>query len=118
MDLGQRFHHETGVEMIDKIAHSIHGVKPRAVRVLILQNEIQISFCDPPVVFVAKNLGGAGQQEGAISGGVNDPAFIERSIGTTARRFRRPEILDISRGMSRDRLKNLRVLVVKQHSDL
>ena len=88
--------------MIDEVAHAIDGIKPGAVRILILQNEIQISFCDPPVVFVAKNLGGAGQQEGAISGGVNDSSLIGRSVGTTARRFRRPEILDIGRGVARN----------------
>ena len=104
VNLGQCLHHETGVEMINEIAHTIHGIKPGAVRILILQNKIQISFCDPPVVFVAKNLGGAGQQEGAISGGVDDSSLIERSVGTTARLFRRPEILDIGCGVARDRI--------------
>ena len=56
VDLGQCFHHETCVEMIDEIAHTIDGIKPGAVRILILQNEIQISFCDSPVIFVPKNL--------------------------------------------------------------
>jgi len=88
--------------MIDEVAHAIDGIKPGAVRILILQNEIQISFCDPQIVFVAKDLGGAGQQEGAISSGINDSSLIGRSIGTTTRRFRRSEILDIGRGVARN----------------
>ena len=72
VDLGQCFHHETCMEMINEVTHTIDGIKPGAVRILILQNEIQISFCNSPVIFVGKNLGSAGQQEGAISGGVND----------------------------------------------
>ena len=106
MNLGDGFHHETGVIVVDKISYSIHGVKPRTVRVLILQDEIQISFCDFPVVFDCKELGGARQQEGAISGSVNNSAFIERSVGTTAGRFRRSEILDISGGVSRNRFED------------
>ena len=106
MDLGQCFHHETRVEMINKVAHTIDSIKPGAVRILILQNEIQISFCDSPVVFVGKNFRGAGQQKGAVSGGINDSSLIRRSVGTTARRFRRPEILDISCGVARNRFKN------------
>src|SRR4029077_3198004 len=94
------------MEMINEVTHTINSIKPGAVRVLILQNEIQISFCDPPVVFVAKKLRGAGQQEGAISGRVNDFPLIKRSVGTTARPFRRLEILDIGRRMARNRFEN------------
>src|SRR4029453_3939914 len=113
MDLGQCFHYETCMEMINKVAHAIDGIKPGAVWILILQNEIQVSFCDPPVVFLAKKLRGAGQQEGAVSGGVKDSSFIKRSVGTTARRFRGPEIFDIGCDVARNRLKNLRVLVTQ-----
>ncbi len=93
--------------MVYKISHSIHSVKPRAVGILILQDEIQISFCDFPEVFIAKYLGGTGQQEGAISGGVNDSSFIERSIGATASRFGSAKVLDIGRGVPRYRVENL-----------
>ena len=61
MDLGQGLHDETGVVVINKVAHAIDGIKPGAVRVLILEDEIQISFRDLPVVFVGKNLRSAGQ---------------------------------------------------------
>ena len=87
MNLRQRFHHKTGMIVIDKISYSIDSVKPRAVWVLILQNEIQISLCYLPVIFVAKNLGGAGEQKGTISGSIHNSALIERRVGTTTRFF-------------------------------
>ena len=85
VNLRQRFHHETGVIVVYKVAYSIHCVRPRAVGVLILQDKIQVSFRDFPVIFVAKNLGGAGEQKGTISGGIDNPTLIERRVGTTAR---------------------------------
>src|SRR5438093_11943585 len=106
MNLRQRFHHKTGMIVIDKISYSIDSVKPRAVWVLILQHEIQISFCYLPVIFVAKNLGGAGEQEGTISCSVNHPTCVERSVGTTTGLFRCPEILDITGGVSRNQLED------------
>ena len=42
--------------MIDKIAHAIHSIGPGAIRILILQNEIQIPFCYSPVVILGENL--------------------------------------------------------------
>src|SRR5437870_551100 len=99
------------MEMINEVTHAIDSIKPGAVRILILQNEIQVSFCNPPVVFVAKNLGRAGQQEGAISGSVNDFPLIKRSVGTTARCFRCPEILNINSGVARNRFENQSPLV-------
>src|SRR5438552_4061779 len=111
MDLGQCFHHEASVEMINKISYSIHGIKPRTVGVLILQNEIQISFCSPPVFFVAKNLGRTGEQEGAISCSVNYPACVKRRVGRTAGLFGCPEILDVSGRMSCNRPEDLLVLI-------
>jgi hypothetical protein len=89
--------------VVDKVSYSIHCVEPRAVWVLALQHEIQISFGDFPIVFVGKKLGGARQQKGAIGGSINDPAFIERRVGTTAGTFRRSEILNISSGLSGNR---------------
>ena len=56
VDLGQRFHDETRVIMINEIAHPIDGIKPGAVGILILQNEIQVSFRNLPIVFVGKKL--------------------------------------------------------------
>src|SRR4030095_16382950 len=92
--------------MVDKVTHTIDCIKPGAIRILILQNEIQISFRDPPVVFVAKNLGSAGQKKGTITGGVNDSALVKRSVGTTARTLRRSEIFNIGCGVPRNRLQD------------
>ena len=71
VNLGQRFHDEARVKMINEIAHPIDGIIPGAVGILILQDEIQVSFCDSPVIFIRKNLRGARQQKSAISGSVN-----------------------------------------------
>ena len=54
VNLRQGFHDKAGMIVVDKIAYSIHGVIPRAVRVLLLQDEIQISFCYLPVIIVQK----------------------------------------------------------------
>src|SRR4030095_13898430 len=97
--------------VVDKISYSIDSVKPRTIRILVLQDEIQISFCDFPVIVVAKNLGGAGEQKGTISGSVNNSTFTERSIGTTAGRFRCFEILDVETSMASDRFKDQLQLV-------
>src|SRR5213595_3290975 len=99
--------------VIDKIPYPVDGVKPRAVRILVLQDEIQISFCDSPVVFIRKNLGGARQQEGAISRSINNATLVERSVGTTTGLFRCPEILDINGGVSRDRRHDVLPLIQK-----
>ena len=92
--------------MVDKVPYSIHRVKPRTVRVLAFQDEIQISFCDFPVVFGGQELRGARQQESAIGGSINNSAFIKRRVGRTAGLFRRLEILDVSGGVSCDRFKD------------
>src|SRR4029077_17181522 len=92
--------------VVDKISYSIDSVKPRAVWVLVLQDEIQIAFCDFPMVFLRKNLGGARQQESTISCSVNNSALIERSVGTTTGLFRCSKILNINSGVSRNRFED------------
>src|SRR5918996_5906883 len=99
VDLSQCFHDETGVIMINKIAHAIDCIEPGAIGILIFQNEIQISFSSPPIIVIGKDLRSAGQQKGAVRGGVNHSAFVERGIGTTAGILRRREILDVKSGM-------------------
>src|SRR5712691_198659 len=56
MDLGQCFHDEAGVKMIDKIAYSIDRVIPGTVAVLVFQNKIQIALGNLPVIVIGKNL--------------------------------------------------------------
>ena len=60
VNLGQRLHHETGVIVINEITNSIHGVIPGPVSILILQNEIQVSFSGLPVIIIEKKPGSAG----------------------------------------------------------
>ena len=40
VDLSQCFHHETCMKMINEVTHTIDGIKPGTVRILILQDEI------------------------------------------------------------------------------
>ena len=42
--------------MINEIADPIDGIEPGAVGILILQNEIQVSFGSLPVVVIRKRL--------------------------------------------------------------
>src|SRR4029453_3043762 len=105
MDFGQCLHHETGMVMVDKVAHTVHGVKPGAVGVLILQNEVQISLRHPQVILVSKDLRGAGQQEGSVSGGIDNSSLTEWSIRATARRLRGFEFFNVVHRMTRDRLE-------------
>src|SRR5205823_6739052 len=103
MNLGQRLHDETGVVVVDKIAHSIHRVIPRTVLILILQNKIQISLGNSPVIVIREHAVSASQEKGTISGGVDNSALTEWAVGTTAGSFRRSEILNISTHMSNNR---------------
>src|SRR3982751_2500721 len=100
VNLRDGLHYETSVIVVDKISYSIHGVEPRTVGVLILQNEIHISLCNPPVLFIAKNLRRTREEEGAIRCSIDYPADVKRRVGRTAGTFRRSEILNISSGMS------------------
>ncbi len=102
MNLGQRFHDKASVKVINEIAHTIEGVIPRAVWILILQNEVEIPFRDPPVIFVIKNLRSAGQEKRPISGGIDNSSFIMRSVGATAGCFRYPKVFDVVRGVARN----------------
>ena len=77
MDLSQRFHDKAGVIVIDKVPHPVDGVIPGAILILIFENEIQIPLRRPCVIRVLENLGSAREQKGALSGGVDDSAFIE-----------------------------------------
>ena len=56
VDLRQSLHDKAGVIMINKIAHPIHCIEPGAIGILILQNEVQVSFRDLRVVFIGENL--------------------------------------------------------------
>src|SRR5881296_3229309 len=42
VDFGESLHHKTSVIMVNKIAHAIDGIEPRAVGILCLQDEIEI----------------------------------------------------------------------------
>ena len=44
VNLGQRLHHETRVKVIDEVPHAIDGVVPRAVRILVVENEVEVAF--------------------------------------------------------------------------
>src|ERR1700730_8083112 len=97
--------------MINKVSHSVHCVRPGTVGVLILQHEIQVPLCYWPIVIPGQDLGSARQQKRPVGGGIDDSAAVVRREGTTTGSFRCPEILDIVRGMTRNRLEDLLVLV-------
>jgi hypothetical protein len=61
MNLGQRLHHKAGMKVIDKVPNPINRVIPRAIGILIFQNEIQISLRDFPVAVVVQDLRSARQ---------------------------------------------------------
>ena len=54
VNLGQRLHYETGVKMIDKVAHAIHRVIPGTIAILVLQYEVQVPLRDVPIVIITK----------------------------------------------------------------
>ena len=113
MDFGESLHDEAGVIMINEIANPIDGIEPGAVGILIIQDEIQVSFSSLPVIVIGKDLRSARQQKSPVSGGVDDTAATVRSIGTTAGGFRCPEILDIVGSVSRDRRQDVLPLIQK-----
>src|SRR5205823_11718914 len=98
---------------INEISHSIHRVGPGTVRILILQNEVQISLGDLPVIVPGKNLGSARQQESPVSGRIDHSSFIIRSVGTTAGPVRYLEIFDVDCGVARNRLEDLLIAAKK-----
>ena len=49
MNLGESFHDEASVEVINEIAHSVDCVGPGTVRILRFQDEIQIPFGNFPI---------------------------------------------------------------------
>src|SRR5437762_1914977 len=102
MNLRQRFHYETRVEMINKVTDSIDCVIPGAVRILCFQDEIEVLLRRFPIVVIGKDLGSAGQQKRAVRSGVNHSPAIVRSIGATAGLSRSPEVLDVFERMTRD----------------
>ena len=63
--------------MVNEITHTIDGIKPGAVGVLIFQDEVQIPLGDSPVIVVGKDHGSAGQQEGAVSSSINNSPLTE-----------------------------------------
>src|SRR5215469_5058403 len=54
MNLRQRLHDKTGVVVVNKVTHAVHGIRPRAVGILIFQNEVQVSLADAPIIVVRK----------------------------------------------------------------
>src|SRR5438876_174052 len=69
----------------------------------VLENEIQVPFCDLPVLVIEKDLGSTVEQESPVSGRIDHSPFIVRGVRATASGFGCPEILDIIGRMSRDR---------------
>ena len=53
-NLCQRFQNEACVKVIDEIPFAIGRVIPGAVSILRFENEVQVSFRDPAVVFPRK----------------------------------------------------------------
>ena len=66
------------MEVVDEVAHTIDGVEPRAVRVLVFEDEVQVPLCNARVVIILEKSRRTGEQECAISGGVDDTARVER----------------------------------------
>ena len=88
--------------MVNEIADTIRRVVPRAVRILVFQDKIQISLRDFPVLIVRELLRGAGQQKCPISRGINDALRVERRVRAAARGRRRWKVFDIVGNVSRD----------------
>src|SRR5438552_3878245 len=111
VDFGESLHNEAGVKVINEIAHAVRCIVPRAVCLLIVQDELQVAFSCVEVAIVREYPRSAGEQERAISRGVNDSTAIIGGIGTTAGVFRCLKILDVESSMARDRLDDLFVLL-------
>ena len=54
VDLGQCFHNETGVVVIDEIANAIDSIEPGTIGILALEHEVQVSFRDVPVILIGE----------------------------------------------------------------
>src|SRR5262249_18277114 len=102
MHLGQRLHDKTGVVMIDKVAHAIHGIEPRTIWVLVFQDKIQIPLRDFAIRGVAEQLRSAGEKECPISSSIDYSSLSIGRIGTTGRLGRGCEVFDIVCSMPRD----------------
>ena len=101
VDLGQRLHHETRVKVVDEVPHAINGVIPRAIRILRVENEIEISLSRFQVRTLCKQLRRARQQKCAICRRIDDTTTVERRIGAGGGIIRQFELLDVGEGVSR-----------------
>src|SRR5262249_11769095 len=52
LDLGERLHHKTSMKMIDKISFTVVSVVPGTIRILALENEVEISLRNLAVLVV------------------------------------------------------------------
>ena len=56
VDLGQRFHNEAGVVMVNKITDFIHSIIPGTIGVLIIEDKVHVALRSHPVLFLVENL--------------------------------------------------------------
>src|SRR5882724_9397528 len=56
VNLGERLHHKAGMIVVNEIAHAVRRIVPRAVCILIVQDEVQVPFSNLPIVIIREKL--------------------------------------------------------------
>src|ERR1700674_748681 len=108
-DFCQGFQHKTCVKVIYEVSLTLIGIVPRAVRILRLDDEVQVSFRDPPKFLLREIQGRLGQKKGSVGARVYDASRVTWFRCVRACRCRRGglEIPIVLEDMQGDRLHDL-----------
>src|SRR5436853_307747 len=99
------------MEMVDEgFGRTVHGIKPRSVRPLGLQNELQILLRLRAVSLIVKPPGCVKEYERTVCAGVDDLALIVRGIAGRCRIVSRGRIFQVGEDKGRDGMRRFEVM--------